>query len=470
MKSLKNHNIPERLKHTERIIQFGGGNFLRAFIDWMVDIMNRNVGFDSDVVIVKPTPKGYYQALEEQDGLFHVLIRGIENGKLIQQTRLIQCISRSIQPYQDYHAYLGLAEIESMRFIFSNTTEAGIEFRPEDKLTDSPALSFPGKLTQLLYHRFQHFNGASDKGFLILPCELIERNGDQLRSCVLQYLEHWDLGGDFKTWVETANVFCNTLVDRIVTGFPKDEADELQNQIGFEDRLLVAAEPYYVFVIEDPHRQVAKELPSLQARLNVQFVDDLTKHRTLKVRILNGAHTAMVPVGYLNGLRTVRESIEHETIGTYIKDLIHNDILPTLDYSDAEKVSYAQAVIDRFKNPFIEHYLADIALNSISKFRTRLLPSLQWYNNDENGNQPEHILKALAALVTFYKGEWRGQPTPIRDNPDNINFFQETWLHSNTTTNLVAQIAGEYLNGDVTLSDQLKGRLAELIEQEGFIW
>ena len=471
MNRISNDSISSRSLYPERIIQFGGGNFLRGFFDWMVDIMNEKVGFSSDVVVVKPTPRGKYTDLDEQNGLFHVLVRGIENGSLVQHTRLIQCVRRTVQPYLDFPAYLKLAEAEEMRFIVSNTTEAGISFDEANQFGDQPALSFPGKLTQLLFHRYQHFEGAPDKGFIILPCELIEQNGQKLKTCVQQYTELWQLEEGFSTWVETANIFCNTLVDRIVTGYPKSDATEIQDQIGYEDKLLVAAEPYYIWVIEDPHRVVAKEFPTLQARLNVQFVDNLTKHRTLKVRILNGAHTAMVPVGYLNGLRTVRESVENESVGSFIRDLIYTEILPTLDYSEADKVSYAQAVMDRFKNPFIEHFLADIALNSISKFKTRLLPSLSWYLNEEGDEQtPELILKALAALITFYKGEWKGDATPLRDNPDLIQFFQSAWQNSPTPESLAQAVLKGQLNGTVSFPETFEKRLAEILEGETFIF
>ncbi len=468
MNPLNNNNIAERAVRPERIIQFGGGNFLRAFVDWMVDLLNERTDFNGGVVIVKPTRHGDYHALNEQDGLFHVLVRGIENNELVEHTRLVKCVNRTIQPYHDYRGYLKLAEIETMRFIVSNTTEAGIVFNQTDKEEDHPANSFPGKLTQLLYHRFQHFSGAPDKGFIILPCELIENNGDQLKKYVLQYARLWELEDDFIKWIETANTFCNTLVDRIVTGFPEKDAGKIQEQIGYQDKLMTATEPYYVWVIEDDHRKVAKELPSLQARLNIQFVNDLTKHRTLKVRILNGAHTAMVPVGYFNGLETVRESIEDQKVGTFIKELIHDDILPTLEYPEAEKVSYAQSVLDRFKNPFIEHRLKDIALNSIAKFKTRLLPSLEWYS-EKNERLPEHLLKALAALITFYKGEWEGQPTPLNDDQSNLQFFQEIWRSGKNTKTIVLQALKEKLNGSVHLPPNLETKVAELIEKKSFI-
>ena len=408
-----------------RILQFGEGNFLRAFVDWMVDILNEKTNFNTGVEVIQPISKGLGQMLNDQDGLYHVILKGLREGREIAETRLIKCISKCINPYEDFHAFLETAENPQLRFIISNTTEAGISFNASDTRYEILAETFPGKVAQLLWHRYKIFQGKRDSGFIFVPCELIEKNGEGLRLAILQYAELWKLPNDFAEWVNNANTFCNTLVDRIVPGFPRDNIDEIRAQIGYEDQLVVQAEPFHLWVVEAPDF-VQQEFPLNAAGIDVKFVNDISPYRTRKVRILNGAHTSMVPVAYLAGLRTVMDSVNDKATGQFIRKAIFEEIIPTVDLSEEELKQFANDVIERFQNPFIRHELLSIALNSISKFKVRVLPSiLEYYKR--KGSLPENLVFSLAALLRFYKGEWKGEPIPLNDSVDVLEFFKNAW-------------------------------------------
>jgi tagaturonate reductase len=413
--------------HPERIVQFGGGNFLRAFVDWMVDILNEQADFASSVVIVKPTPQGDYNALNNQQGLFQVRLHGLQDGQLVTDQRIVSCVTRALNPYTEtgFEAYLRLARQPEIRFIVSNTTEAGIAFNPDDRPDQHPPASFPAKLTQFLYVRFRHFAGATDKGCIVLPCELIEYNGTQLQQFVLQYATLWELEPEFAAWIEAHNVFCNTLVDRIVTGFPPQNSAEVAQQIVYDDRLLVEGEQYHSWIIEAPD-WIQSELPFDKTALNVKIIADSAPYRELKVRILNGAHTAMVAPGYMLGLTTVRESIDHPDLGQFIHELLFEEIIPALNAPELNPEQFAQDVLNRFYNPFIQHRLLSIALNSIPKFKARLLPSLLAYHAQFD-QLPPRIVFAFAALLRFYKGEWQGQPIPLKDDEQVIHWLKDQW-------------------------------------------
>jgi tagaturonate reductase len=412
-----------------RILQFGEGNFLRAFVDWMVDILNEKTDFNSAVEIIQPIRKGLGEMLNAQDGLYHVLLKGMQHGNVFSEERLITCVSNVINPYEDFKRFLKTAENPDLQFIISNTTEAGISFDETDSDPEKLSESFPGKLTQLLHHRFQYFKGDTSKGLILLPCELIERNGEALKKTVLAYCDLWKLSSAFKNWITEHNIFCNTLVDRIVPGFPKETIQEIQQSLGYEDNLVVQAEPFHLWVIEGPS-SVQQYLPAEKTGLHVKFTSDLTPYRTRKVRILNGAHTTLVPVAYLAGLRLVKESVDDKAIGTYIRRAIFNEIIPTLDLSADELSQFANDVIERFQNPFIKHELLSIALNSISKFKVRVLPSILEYKKRTN-KLPEDLLHSLAVLILFYKGEWEGNPIPLNDSPEILEFFRNAWQDNN---------------------------------------
>ena len=389
----------------ERIIQFGEGGFLRGFVDWMLQKINQKSDFNGSVVVVQPIEMGLCDILSEQDCVYTHLCRGIEGV----ESDVIDVISRCVKPYEDFESYLALAENPDFRFIVSNTTEAGIVFSPEDKLTDTPPKSFPAKLTLLLKRRYE----LGLDGFIFLPCELIDRNGDNLKACVLKYIDLWELGDGFKRWVERENVFTNTLVDRINTGYPKGE----ELSLGYEDKMLNTSEFFHLWVIETEH-DIDKELPFSSANLNVIITrDKLEMYRTRKVRILNGAHTSLVPYALLSGFDTVKSCIDNEGMREHVRKCVFDEIIPTLDLPKDELINYAESVIERFSNPYIKHYLSSIALNSVSKFKVRVVPSILEYVK-RYGTTPKTLVFSLAKLIEFYKN---GEPN---DSPEIIEFIK----------------------------------------------
>lgn len=391
----------------ERVLQFGAGVFLRGFVDWMVDGMNRKGLFRGRVVTVTSMNSGIVKALNHQDGAYTHLARGIENGQLVEEKRAITAVSRGIDAQKNFDEYLECAHNPDLRFIFSNTTEAGIVYRDEDRQTDRPPLSFPAKLTLLLIERYKAFEGDVSKGFVLLPCELIERNGDNLKEAVLQTAENWALDTKIVRWITQANVFTNTLVDRIVTGFPHDEIQTLWRECGYIDDLFNTSEVFHLWVIEGPP-SLANELPLREAGFNVLFADDMTPYRDRKVRILNGAHTTTVLAAYQMGENLVGECMKDPLIRDFMTRAIYNEVIPTLALPKKELDTFAAAVFERFSNPFIHHALLNISLNSVSKYKTRVLPSIEQYFAMK-GELPRHLTFALAALITFYLG------TEIRD-------------------------------------------------------
>jgi tagaturonate reductase len=418
----------DRPQRPLRILQFGGGNFLRAFVDWMIDVLNEQTDFNGAVAVVKPTSRGDYDELRAQEGLFTVALDGIRQGELMAERRVVTCVQQVIQPYLDRAAYLATAELPELRFIISNTTEAGIQFREEPMPTEGMPTEFSAKLCLWLHHRFQHFGGdGRGRGCIVLPLELIENNGDELRDCILQYARHWCLSEAFQQWMVEENHFCNTLVDRIVSGYPADRAAAIAAETGHEDPLLVAGEYYHSWVISGPEL-VAQELPFGKTDLNVTFTNDLDAYREIKVRILNGAHTSIVPTGYLAGLEAVGDVMADEKMNTFLESVLNDEIIPSLNYPEAELKAFAADVLDRFRNPSIHHKLMDISLNSTSKFRTRLLPSLLAYQA-KKGALPAGILRAFAALIRFYRGDRNGEPIALRDDADRIAFLKTEWAN-----------------------------------------
>ncbi|GAB3658016.1 tagaturonate reductase [Echinicola sediminis] len=463
MKTLNRQNVPQLTERPVKVLQFGEGNFLRGFVDWIIDTMNEKTDFNGDVQLVQPIANGMGELINKQDGLYHVQLSGIQKGEAKEETKLITCVRGVVNPYADYDAYLKLAENPDLRFIISNTTEAGISYNPEDEQKDRISSSFPGKLTALLYKRFDTFNGDQSKGLHIIPCELIDKNGDKLKEIILKYAALWQLPKGFINWINEANTFSNTLVDRIVPGFPKETIQEIQENIGYGDNLVVKAEPFHLWVIEGPD-SVKVEFPAEKAGLDVKFVKDQSPYRTRKVRILNGAHTSLVPVAYLHGLRTVRESVEDPIIGTFLNDTIQKEIIPTLDLPKEELEQFANDVMDRFKNPYVKHMLSSIALNSISKYKVRVLPSLLEYvkRTDE---LPKNLVRSLAALVVFYKGSYNGEATPVNDDQDIVDFFSSVWKKDD-----LEEISSEVLK-NTTLWDMdlttVKGLEAAVAENLG---
>ena len=408
-----------------KVIQFGEGNFLRAFVEYAFQTLNKTLGFNAGIVAVQPIEKGMVSALNDQDGLYTLFTKGIKNGEVVQEKELITNIVKGIDPYTCFKDYLDLAKVESLEFIVSNTTEAGIAYVATDTFEMAPPTSFPAKLTRLLYERFTHFGGLADKGFIIIPCELIDNNSDILRQIILDYISLWDLSEAFKSWVLNSCTFHNTLVDRIVPGYPIDNLEEYTKQLNYSDNLIVSAESFFLWVIEGDE-DLKKKLPFHKTHLDVKIVADMQPFRTRKVRILNGAHTAMVPLSLLYGNETVKETVEEPFTGPFIRFLVYEEIIPTLDMEKGELEEFAVAVFDRFSNPFINHQLASIALNSISKFKVRVLPSLLVFVEREN-RLPLKMVYVFACLIRFYKGQWKGKAVPLNDNAEIIAEFAEIW-------------------------------------------
>jgi tagaturonate reductase len=408
-----------------KVMQFGGGNFMRCFVDWMFQILNEEADFNAGVIVIKPTSKGDYQVLKSQDGLFTVVLNSNKNGALATQTKLVSCVQQVLNPYTEWNAYLDLAKNPDIQFVVSNTTEAGIKFKPGDRFGAAPPNEFPAKLTVWLYHRFLHFGNDLDKGCMVMPCELIEDNGHTLKACILDYARAWELGDAFISWVNNANHFCNTLVDRIVSGYPTAMADQLQQQLEYRDNLMVVGEQYHSWVIEAP-KSVRNRIPFSKTGLKVTFVDDLGPFREMKVRILNGAHTAMVPVAYLSGMEFVNETMEHPILAAFVEKLLYEEVSVTLDFPESRKQVYIKDVLDRFRNPALKHRLIDIALNSTTKFVTRLLPTLREFYL-QNSQLPKHLVFALSALISFYEGEYNGEKIVLRDDAKTLEFFKGSW-------------------------------------------
>ncbi len=397
--------IKEKVLRPERVIQFGEGGFLRGFVDWMLQIVNDETDFSGNVVVVQPIEKGLCEKLSEQDCIYTHLSRGIEGV----DTKIVDVISRCVNPYEDYDAYLKLAENPDFRYVVSNTTEAGIAYLEGDKLSDRPAKSFPAKVTALLKRRFD----LKLPGFVFLPCELIDKNGENLKKIILRYADDWHLGEDFKAFVENENIFCNTLVDRINTGYPKDE----ELNLGYEDNMVNTSEYFHLWAIEGPKDKVL-EIPFDKTDLNVVVTDNLAMYRTRKVRILNGAHTAMIPYALLSGVETVGDCMKDETMCAFDKVCVYDEIIPTLDMPKEELVSYADSVFERFQNPYIKHFCSSIALNSVSKFKVRVLPSILEYIKRFN-KMPEKLLFSFARLIEFYK-------TDMTNDDKDVTEFMKT--------------------------------------------
>lgn len=424
-----NANFKNQNTLLTRVLQFGEGNFLRAFADAIIHEMNLKANFNSSVIVVQPIENGMVEVLNSQNGKYNLYLRGIKNGKPESNCRLIQSIHSGINPYKDFNAFLKTAEIPEMRFIISNTTEAGICLSDQDSPDEVPPKSYPAKLAIWLFHRFQTFKGDANKGMIFLPCELINKNGTKLQQFILEFAERFNYEEAFINWIKGSNIFCNTLVDRIVTGYPRERIKEVTAELGYEDKMVVEAEPFHLWVIES-QEDISAEFPAQKAGLNVLFVKDLTPYRTRKVRILNGAHSTLVPVAYLCGFDTVRESLEDPTINQFLQKAIHEEIIPTLDLPEAELNQFASEVNNRFMNPFIKHYLTSIALNSFSKFETRVLPSILEYVK-RKGVVPEKLTFSMAALIEFYKGKRGDETIPLQDDQEVLDFLQTSWAAYN---------------------------------------
>ncbi|MFT3753421.1 MAG: tagaturonate reductase [Paludibacter sp.] len=471
MKKLNRENVSAK-RYPERIIQFGEGNFLRAFVDWIVWNMNEKADFNSSIVVVQPIENGMVDMLNDQDCLYHLNLQGLDKGNKINSIELLDVISRGLNPYTQFDEYLKLAENPEMRFVVSNTTEAGIAFDPACKLDDKPAKSYPGKLTQLLYHRFLTFNGAADKGLLIFPCELIFHNGTELKKCIEQYIELWELGAEFKNWFETACGVYSTLVDRIVPGYPRETIGDILEKIQLEDKLVVQAEIFHLWVIEAPE-WVSKEFPADKAGLNVLFVPSEKPYHERKVTLLNGPHTVLAPVGYLAGFDIVKDIIEDDAMGAFVRKVMFEELLSTLDLPKAELEKFANDVLDRFRNPFVKHFVTSIMLNSFPKFKTRDLPGLKIYL-ERKGELPSALVLGLAGIITYYKGGKRGEDQIVpNDDKAIMDLLLELWATGSVESVAHGVLAAEFIWGEDLnkingLTEKLTGYLTA-IQQNGML-
>ena len=465
-----NKQTASKAVRPERIIQFGEGNFLRAFVDWIIFNMNEKTDFNSSVVVVQPIERGMIDMLNEQDCLYHVNLQGLDKGEVVNDLTKIDVISRALNPYTDNEAFLALADQPEMRFVISNTTEAGITFDPSCRLEDAPASSYPGKLTQLLYRRFKTFDGDMSKGLIIFPCELIFLNGHKLKETIYQYIELWNLGEAFKTWFEKACGVYATLVDRIVPGFPRKDIDAIREKLQYNDNLVVQAEIFHLWVIEAP-QEVAKEFPADSAGLNVLFVPSEEPYHERKVTLLNGPHTVLSPVAYLSGLNIVRDACQHPVVGRYINRVMFDELLETLNLPKEELVKFGKDVLERFNNPFVDHQVTSIMLNSFPKYQTRDLPGLKVYL-ERKGVLPKGLVLGLAAIITYYKGGVREDGAEIvpNDAPEIMDMLRNLWATGSTRQVAEGVLAAEYiwgenLNNIPGLTDAVEGYLNDIQEK-----
>lgn len=429
----------------ERVIQFGEGGFLRGFVDYFLHKMNEKGVWDGKVVIVQPIEKGMCDMLTKANCEYNLYLRGIDNSQVVNERTHIDVISRCVNPYTENDEYLKLAENPDFRFIISNTTEAGIEYLGTEKLTDKPAKSYPAKLTQLLYRRFE----LGLDGFIIIPCELIDNNAVYLKEYVLKYAKLWELPDSFTEWINTKCDFCNSLVDRIVTGYPKDEAEKLFEEIGYEDNLLDTAEIFHLWVIEGNHED---ELPLNKAGFNVVWTDDVAPYKKRKVRILNGGHTSMVLGAYLYGLTNVLECLQDDTVSAYLKKCLFDEIVPTLGNTKTD-IDFANAVVERFSNPFIKHMLLSIALNSVSKFKVRVLPTIHEYKEKFNAYPPA-LTFSMAALIAFYRLD------KANDSEEIVKFMKDASVEEILKRE-------DYWDADITDMIPLVSDYYDLINEKG---
>ncbi len=408
-----------------KVMQFGEGNFLRAFVDWILQDLNDKGVIDANVAVVQPTPMGRVRDLEKQDGLYTVCLEGIDNGEKVQSRQIIDVLRDFIDPYTEYAKYLGYAKESGLEIIVSNTTEAGIALDSTDTDFSVCPKSYPGKLLAFLKARYDHFGGDASKGLAIVPCELIDHNGDELKRILAELAKINGMDEAFIGWLTTANHFTNTLVDRIVPGYPKDKAAQICEEEGYSDNSIVKGEVFHLWVLQN-EPFVYEKLPADKSGLNVIFTDDITPYKQRKVKILNGSHTSMVPIAYLCGIDTVREAVTDPDVGKFIGKLVNEEIKQTIDLPADQMNAFANSVIERFMNPFIRHELMSIALNSTTKFRTRLLPSYNDYRT-KFGRSPKHIMFAFAALTVFFRGKRGDEDIAIKDDAEYIDFWKEVW-------------------------------------------
>ncbi len=429
-----------------KILQFGEGNFLRAFVDWIIQDLNDKDIINSGVVVVQPVPAGRVAELAKQNGLYTLCLEGIDKGQRVQSRQIIDVLSDFVNPYDNYEKFLSYARSSDLEVIVSNTTEAGIVLDENDVDFLKCPTSFPGKLLAFLYERYVFFKGDMDRGLAIIPCELIDYNGQALKKVLNQLAEIRNMEREFIHWLNNANHFTDTLVDRIVPGYPRDTVEQIWEETGFVDNNVVKGEVFHLWVLRKDEF-IQSKFPADKSGLNVIFADDITPYKQRKVKILNGTHTAMVPVAYLCGIDTVGESLNDEDISTFVRQLVFDEIKPTIALPEDQMQAFAESVLERFQNPFIRHELMSIALNSTTKFKTRLLPSYNDYIAKFE-KEPTHILFAFSALVSFHKGVRGKDAIALKDDQKYLDWWKELWQNEDYT--VIAQKA----LGNVSIWDQ----------------
>ena len=452
MKQLNRNTANVHQKYPARILQFGGGNFLRGFVDWIIHRYNQQSTHEKlGIVVVKVREQGSYQEWKDQQGLFHLFTKGFKNGKTIDKRSLITSVVSVLESHSDWKEFLLSAEQTDLNIIISNTTESGITFDSND-LKDKIPSTYPGQLTAWLFNRYKYFKGHSKAGCTIIPCELLLDNGQLLKEKVREYSLHWALDHEFLTWLDKRCTFCNTLVDRIVTGVKQDDFAANCERVGFNDVMMTEGEPYLLWAIECD-RDIGAKLPLDRIGLNVFFTKDLSDFRERKLKILNGAHTAMVPVGMLLGIQTVGDFLKKPELTNFLEKLIFEEIIPNLEVDQESCHKFAHEVMDRFRNPFLEHRLESISLNSISKFNTRVKPSLKDYVN-RTGQIPERLSLALSSLLVFYRGELADKTFTPNDDEGKIKRLQNHW-NSNSSELVTVEMVNNILSDELLWEEDL---------------
>lgn len=439
-----------RPSHPVKVLQFGEGIFLRAFADYAIDIANEEKGFDGSIAVILPR-SGKTDRFAKQNNIYTVCLRGQQDGQVYKENRVITSIDSVISARDEYDAFMALAHEDALEFVISNTTDAGIVFNEADQFADCPPSTFPAKLTKFLYERYTHYNGDVQKGLIMLPTELNDDNGQLLKRCVLQYVALWNLDDGFAAWLEAACRFVDTLVDRIVAGYPASNIDAIQEELGYEDALLDQAEPFSLWVIGDP--SLADKFTIGSDKFHVEFTDNIQAFKEQKVRILNGAHTSMVLGAYLSGLDYVGQCMADPVVRRSLDQTVFGEIVPTVDLPREKAEAFAKAVYERFENPFVNHALLAISLNSISKWKGRILPTFK-DSVAATGKLPKWLTYSLAALLAFYRSTEEGDGCligaraagntyEIHDDAEKLAFIKEN----------AAKPTAEYVQAVMSRSD-----------------
>ena len=417
-----NKNIAKKSSAPVKIMQFGEGNFLRAFVDWIIKKMNDSCKYNGHVVVVQPLEFGRVENLKEQDYLYNVYLQGVDNGQVVRTHELIDVIDDGINPYSEFDKYLKYAESEDLEVIVSNTTEAGICLDENDTNFDVCPKTYPSKVLCLLKHRYDYFKGDASKGLNIICCELIDNNADELHRVLNELAKIKGYDEAFISWINNACHYSSTLVDRIVPGYPKDDIEAITKELGYIDNNVVKCEIFHLWVLAK-EENVMKAFPCDQVGLNAIYADSIKPYKQRKVKILNGCHTCMVPVSYLYGIDTVRESVEDPIVGKFAREFVYDEVIQTIKLPRDDMERFANSVFERYLNPFVKHELMSIALNSISKYWARVLPTVKDYL-EINNKLPRHAIFSLAALIKFYEGKRGEVDIALNDSPSYLEYFK----------------------------------------------